>query len=75
MINRVLFFLGDNMTFFYPGSEWEMTQPFPCWCGAERCINSIRGAKYLSKEVMSQQYFTAKHIQELMDERDASVKA
>ncbi|KAG0228217.1 hypothetical protein BGX31_006681, partial [Mortierella sp. GBA43] len=28
---------GDSLTFFYPSSEWEMDQPFPCWCGAEKC--------------------------------------
>ncbi|KAG0330589.1 hypothetical protein BG004_002077 [Podila humilis] len=60
----------DNMTFFYPSSEWEMDQPFPCWCGAELCISSVKGAKYLSKETMSR-YFTANHIKELLNERDA----
>ena len=26
---------GDELCFFYPSSEWDMIQPFPCWCGAE----------------------------------------
>ncbi|KAG0226182.1 hypothetical protein B0O80DRAFT_437336 [Mortierella sp. GBAus27b] len=59
---------GDNMTFFYPCSEWEMTQPFPCWCGAKQCVKNIRGAKFLTEEQLSHQ-FTAKHIQELVQER------
>jgi len=59
------------MTFFYPSSEWEMDQPFPCWCGAELCVKSIQGAKFLSKETMSR-YFATKHIQELLNERDAT---
>ncbi|KAJ3345809.1 hypothetical protein HDU83_003700 [Entophlyctis luteolus] len=25
---------GDAITFFYPSTEWEMDQPFECWCGA-----------------------------------------
>ncbi|KAF9382281.1 hypothetical protein CPB97_007245 [Podila verticillata] len=61
---------GDNLTFFYPSSEWEMDQPFTCWCGAEKCVKSIQGAKFLSKETMSR-YFTTSHIQQLISERDA----
>ncbi|KAG0020486.1 hypothetical protein BGZ81_009307 [Podila clonocystis] len=61
---------GDNLTFFYPSSEWEMDQPFTCWCGADKCVKSIQGAKFLSSEVMSR-YFTTSHIQQLISERDA----
>jgi hypothetical protein len=25
---------GDELTFFYPSTEWEMAQPFECWCGS-----------------------------------------
>ncbi|KAI0343117.1 hypothetical protein BDW22DRAFT_1356694 [Trametopsis cervina] len=25
---------GDEITFFYPSTEWEMSQPFACHCGA-----------------------------------------
>ncbi|KAF9360022.1 hypothetical protein BGX34_007998 [Mortierella sp. NVP85] len=66
---------GDNLTFFYPSTEWEMTQPFPCWCDSEQCIKVVQGAKYLSKDAMSQQPFVSKHIQELMAERDGSPSA
>ncbi|KAG0347651.1 hypothetical protein BG005_011965 [Podila minutissima] len=61
---------GDNLTFFYPSSEWEMDQPFTCWCGADKCVKSIQGAKFLSSEVMSR-YFTTSHIQQLISKRDA----
>ncbi|KAG0047168.1 hypothetical protein BGZ83_007740 [Gryganskiella cystojenkinii] len=64
---------GDPLTFFYPSSEWEMDQPFPCWCGAENCCKSIQGAKFLSSEVLSQ-YFVTSHIKELVRERDAAKK-
>ncbi|KAF9583788.1 hypothetical protein BGW38_008538 [Lunasporangiospora selenospora] len=61
----------DSLTFFYPSSEWEMDQPFPCWCGSEQCIQSVRGARFLSKEIMSR-YFVTKHIQESLEDRDRS---
>ncbi|KAF9146639.1 hypothetical protein BGX30_011831 [Mortierella sp. GBA39] len=56
------------LTFFYPSSEWEMDQSFPCWCGAEKCCKSIQGAKYLSTETMDRYYVTS-HIRELLNER------
>ncbi|KAG0239868.1 hypothetical protein BGW41_007448 [Actinomortierella wolfii] len=62
---------GDSLTFFYPSSEWEMDQPFPCWCGDEKCVKQIQGAKFLSKEVMAR-YWVASHIKDLLDERDAA---
>src|SRR5690606_4403526 len=41
---------GEEMTFFYPSTEWKMTQTFNCFCGSPACIGNIRGAAYLSKE-------------------------
>lgn len=26
---------GDELTFFYPSTEWDMSQPFRCWCGSK----------------------------------------
>lgn len=42
---------GDELTFFYPSTEWEMAAPFECLCGAERCLGQIVGAKDLPAEV------------------------
>ena len=39
---------GDEITFFYPSSEWEMTQSFSCHCGSKACLGHIDGAYYLS---------------------------
>ena len=25
---------GDELTFFYPSTEWAMAEPFECGCGA-----------------------------------------
>lgn len=41
----------EELTFFYPSTEWKMTQSFKCYCGSPACIGTIKGAAYLSKEV------------------------
>ncbi|NCI52126.1 SET domain-containing protein [Sediminibacterium roseum] len=41
---------GDELVFFYPSSEWEMTQPFECLCGSTRCLHRVQGAAFLSEE-------------------------
>lgn len=59
---------GDELTFFYPSTEWEMQQAFECWCGGSSCLKSIQGAKYIPKNLTKSFYF-AKHIKELMAEQ------
>jgi hypothetical protein len=49
---------GDEMTFFYPSTEWKMTQSFNCYCGSSNCLGDIRGASYLSDDVTKQYRFT-----------------
>ncbi len=49
---------GSEFAFFYPSSEWEMTQSFQCYCGKHGCLGQIRGAAYLSQEALSQHRFT-----------------
>lgn len=49
---------GDEMTFFYPSTEWKMTQSFNCYCGSSNCLGDIRGAFYLSDDVIKQYRFT-----------------
>lgn len=44
---------GDEITFFYPSTEWDMNSAFDCLCGASGqalCLRSVRGAKYLTSE-------------------------
>lgn len=48
----------EEMTFFYPSTEWKMTQSFDCYCGSPKCIGKIRGASFLSPELQSQYRFT-----------------
>jgi len=42
----------DELTFFYPSTEWEMSQPFVCNCGRPSCLQLINGASHLSAETL-----------------------
>ena len=59
---------GDELTFFYPSTEWEMSQPFDCQCGARECRGKITGAKDMSREILKQ-YWLNRHIEELLEEK------
>ncbi len=50
--------IGEELRFFYPSTEWEMTQQFVCNCGSANCLQLIQGATYLSSEVAGQYRFT-----------------
>ena len=43
---------GDELTFFYPSTEWRMQSPFPCACGSAKCVGEIRGAAELPAGVL-----------------------
>jgi hypothetical protein len=43
---------GDQFTFFYPSTEWEMAQPFACRCGAPNCIGRVTGASQIDPSVL-----------------------
>lgn len=55
---------GDELTFFYPSTEWDMSRPFACLCGAPDCLGTIAGARYLPAETLSR-YSVNRHIREL----------
>ena len=38
---------GEELSFFYPSTEWEMQAPFICLCGASNCIHVVAGARFL----------------------------
>ena len=56
---------GDELTFFYPATEWRMQSPFPCACGASQCCGEIRGAAELPAGVL-QRYRLSPVIVELI---------
>lgn len=39
---------GQELTYFYPSTEYVSSKPLVCRCGAERCIGIYAGAKYLT---------------------------
>jgi len=43
---------GDELTFFYPSTEWDMAQPFQCYCGQKNCLGLIEGAAHIADEVL-----------------------
>lgn len=48
----------EELTFFYPSTEWKMDQPFQCYCGHNSCLGEIKGAAFLPKEALSRYRFT-----------------
>jgi hypothetical protein len=44
---------GDEFTFFYPSTEWDMAQPFECLCGTPSCLNMISGASHMDREKLN----------------------
>jgi hypothetical protein len=55
---------GEELTFFYPSTEWDMAEPFDCRCGAARCLKTVRGARWLSDQELAGR-FLCDHIQRL----------
>lgn len=56
---------GDELTFFYPSTEWEMNTPFICLCGAQGCIHVVAGARFLPISTL-ERYYLNPHIRELL---------
>ena len=61
---------GDELSFFYPSTEWDMAQPFDCGCGASEavCLKRIEGAKKVDEKIL-RRYWLNHHIEELLAER------
>lgn len=49
---------GDELTFFYPSTEWDMSQPFVCNCKNEQCLQLINGASHLDKSTLKKYRIT-----------------
>ncbi|MBL0145958.1 MAG: SET domain-containing protein-lysine N-methyltransferase [Chitinophagaceae bacterium] len=49
---------GQEFTFFYPSTEWDMAQPFVCNCGSKNCLQLINGAKHLDKKTLQKYQLT-----------------
>ena len=55
---------GQEVTFFYPSTEWHMVRPFECFCGAPDCIRYVAGAGCLSLDLLGR-YFINPHVRKL----------
>lgn len=56
---------GDELTFFYPSTEYAMASPFNCFCGCNHCLHKIQGAAFLPQEVIHRYRFTDFIMQKL----------
>lgn len=41
---------GENITFDYTTTEYEMAQGFKCLCGMEDCLGEVKGFKFLTSQ-------------------------
>ncbi|MBS1188834.1 MAG: protein-lysine N-methyltransferase [Rhodocyclaceae bacterium] len=55
----------EELSFFYPSTEWNMNQPFHCHCHSPSCLGHIQGAAYLPESILIQ-YELSEHIKDLM---------
>jgi hypothetical protein len=60
---------GEELTFDYLTTEWEMATPFNCSCGATDCVGHVQGYKYLGpEEVSKRSYGVAPFLNVLKEE-------
>ncbi|KAK3714266.1 hypothetical protein LTR37_007852 [Vermiconidia calcicola] len=59
---------GEEVTFFYPSTEWEMQQPFECRCGSQKCLGLVRGAKFMDDDVLRRWWLNG-HVERLLAAR------
>lgn len=62
--------VGDELTFFYPSTEWTMVQSFQCQCaaGVDRCLGLISGSRDIEPNML-QRYWLNDHVWALLAER------
>lgn len=63
----------DELTFFYPSTEWQMESPFDCECKTHRCVGRIDGASRLGRVTLSAHRLNA-HIEARFAELDHAEK-
>jgi len=64
---------GDEVTFDYATTEYDMSCPFPCGCGAPGCLGIVRGFRHLTPEQQrARAPYLAEHLRALLHEGSAS---
>ncbi len=44
---------NEELCFFYPSTELNMSQPFLCNCRSEACLKEIKGAMFIDKGILN----------------------
>lgn len=65
---------GDEITFFYPSTEWAMDRSFACGCGSRDCLGQVTGANELDAWSLARHRFSA-HILDALAERTETIAA
>ncbi|KAI9739483.1 MAG: hypothetical protein M1818_005171 [Claussenomyces sp. TS43310] len=65
---------GDELTFFYPSTEWSMAQGFDCLCGAQTCRGRIEGAATMRPEHLEGLWLNG-YIREMLAQKAAGAPA
>jgi SET domain-containing protein len=65
MVARRAIEKDEELSFFYPSTEWEMDAPFICLCGSSNCIHVVAGARFLPLSTLENHYLN-RHIREMM---------
>lgn len=68
---------GDELTFFYPSTEWHMESPFHCECGSPRClgrVDPIAGAGRMGRERLAGHRLSP-HIHALLEAKELEQRA
>lgn len=58
---------GQELTFFYPSTEWSMAQGFDCFCNAANCRGFVSGASAMTSAQLEGVWLNA-HIRDLLEE-------
>lgn len=58
---------GEEFTFFYPSTEWKMTEAFECGCNKTNCLGRIQGANYLAYNQLEKYKLTAYVIEKFSE--------
>ncbi|KAH6997172.1 hypothetical protein EDB80DRAFT_727202 [Ilyonectria destructans] len=64
--------VGDELTFFYPSTEWSMAQPFDCLCNTPTCRGRIAGARDMTDTQLDGTWLNGHIIQLRAEQRRAS---
>jgi len=67
--------VNEEITFFYPSTEWEMAQPFHCFCGRSQCLGEIKGAAFVAENILKQYRLTHFIQQQLAKRSTRKVRA